>query len=151
MVNLRARLSVGLGFAGLSGCGNPDALGGGAAEGNVAGGGGKRERLIVVALKQPQPGAGANTARFKKFEKLAVALVNPADGVGRSGSGVGQKDQAAMAAAGGAFHLAEIAVRTDAAPAQPGEQPGVKVRGDSVLQPLGLVVNFPPFQAKHFR
>ena len=64
--------------------------------------------------------------------------------------GIGEQDQAAAAAAGGAFEFTQVAVRTRAAGAQFRQELGFEIGRDGVLQALGLVVNFPPFHAKHF-
>jgi hypothetical protein len=109
------------------GGGDPDAVGGGAAEGDVAAGGGQGESLVVIAFEEAQLCSGTNAAGFEKFEEAAVALVDSADGVGGSGCGVGEEKQAAMAAAGGALHLAEVAVRASASLAELGEEFGLEI------------------------
>jgi len=55
-----------------------------------------------------------------------------------------------MAPAGGAFHLAHVAVRADAAFAEFGEKFGFEVGGDGVFEALGFVVDLPPFHAEEF-
>src|ERR1700688_2734584 len=133
----------------LSG-GDPDAFGGGAAQGDVAGGSGQREGLIVVAFQEAQFRAGANAAGFEEFEETAVAFIDSTNGVGGAGRGIGEQEQAAMATTGWAFHLAEVAVGTDAFFAEFGEQLGFEVGGDGVLEALGFVVHLPPFHAEEF-
>jgi hypothetical protein len=130
------------------GGGDPDALGGGAAQGNVSGGGGKSECLIVVAFEETQLRAGSNAAGFEKLEQAAVALVDTADRIGRAGGSIGKKKQAAMAATGGTFHLAQVAVRADSSFAEFGQQLGFEVRRDGVFETLGFVVNLPPLHAE---
>jgi hypothetical protein len=129
---------------------DPDALGGGAAEGDGAGGGGEREGLVVVAFEETEFCAGADAAGFEEFEEAAVAFVDAADGVGGAGWCVGEEEEAAVAAAGGAFHLAEVAVRAGSGLAELGEEFGFEIGRDGVLEALGLVVNFPPFHAEDF-
>jgi hypothetical protein len=134
----------------MVGGGDPDSLGCGTAEGDVAGGGGESEGLIVIAFEEAQLGSGPNAAGFEELEQAAVAFVDSADGVGGGGWGVGEQQKAAMAAAGRTFHLAQIAVRTDSAFAQLGEELGFKVGGDGVLEALGFIVDLPPFHAEEF-
>jgi len=55
-----------------------------------------------------------------------------------------------MAPAGGAFHLAHVAVRTDAAFAEFGEELGLEVWGDGVFEALGFIVDLPPFHPEKF-
>ena len=55
-----------------------------------------------------------------------------------------------MAATGGAFHLAHIAVRADAAFAEFGEEFGFEIGRDGVLEAFGFVVDLPPFHAEEF-
>jgi hypothetical protein len=133
--------------AGVGG-GDPDALGGGAAKGDIAGGGGEGEGLVVVAFEEAEFCRGTNTAGFEEFQEAAVTFVDSADEIGGPGGGVGQEQEAAMAAAGGALHLAEITVRTGAGLAELGEEFGFEVRRDSVLEALGLVVDLPPLHSE---
>src|SRR5580700_6843131 len=98
----------------LLGCGNPYALSGRSAQRDVAGHGGQSEGLVIIAFEETQLCSGTNAAGFEKLEQAAVALIDSADSVGGSGRGVGEQQQTAMAAAGGAFHLTEIAVRASA-------------------------------------
>jgi|SRR5579863_4379922 len=137
-------------MTGLPGGGEPDAVGGGAAQRDVAGGGGEGEGLIVVAFEDAQFRGGADAAGFEEFEEATVALVDSADGVSDAGLGVGKEEQSTMTATGGAFHLAHIAVRADAAFAELGEEFGFEVGGDGMFEALGFVVNFPPFHAEEF-
>jgi hypothetical protein len=132
------------------GGGDPDALGGGTAEGDVAGGSGESEGLIVIAFEEAQLCAGTNATGFEELEQAAVAFVDSTDGVSGRGWGIGEEQEAAMAAAGGTFHLAQIAVRTDSAFAQLGEEFGFEVGGDGVLEALGFIVDLPPFHAEEF-
>jgi len=53
-----------------------------------------------------------------------------------------------MTAAGGAFHLAEVAVGADAAFAELGQEFGFEVGRNGVLEALGFVVNLPPLHAE---
>ncbi len=71
--------------------GEPDALGGGAAQRDGAEGGGEGEGLIVVAFEDAQLGGGADAAGFKEFEQAPVAFVDSADGVGDAGLSVGEE------------------------------------------------------------
>src|SRR6267154_2748735 len=130
--------------------GAPDALGGGAGQRYIASCGSEGESLVVVAFEEPQLGSGTDAAGFEEFEEVAVAFIDSADGVGGAGSGVGEQKEATMAAAGGAFHLAEVAVGTGAGLAQLGQEFGFEIGGDVVLEALGFVVNFPPFHAEEF-
>ena len=116
--------------------GNPDALGCGAAQGNVPGSGGQSEGLVVVAFEQAQFCSGTDAAGFEELEQAPVALIDTADRVGGSGGGIGEQQKAAMAAAGGAFHFAEVAVRTGAAFAQLGQESGFEVGRNGMLQSL---------------
>src|ERR1700693_1992620 len=60
---------------------DPDAVGGGRAEGDGAGGGGEGDGLVVVTFEETQFRSGTNAAGFEKFEKAAIAFVDSADGV----------------------------------------------------------------------
>ena len=64
--------------------------------------------------------------------------------------GIGQEGETAMAAAGGAFHFAEIAMRANAISAELGEEFGFEVGRDGVLEALGFIVDLPPFHAEKF-
>jgi hypothetical protein len=77
---------------GVVGGGDPDALGGGAAQGDGTGYGGECEGLVVVAFEEAEPGSGTNAAGFEELEQAAIALINSADGVGGSGGGVGEQE-----------------------------------------------------------
>src|SRR5580700_5264476 len=134
----------------LVGGGDPDALGCGAAEGDVAGCGGQGEGLIIVALEQAQLRSGTNAAGFEKLEQAAVALIDTAHGVSGAGFSVGEQEQAAMAAAGGTLHLTEVAVRTGTGFAEFGQQFGLEIGRDSVFQPFGLIVHLPPLHTEEF-
>mgnify|MGYP007135468964 CR=1 FL=1 len=137
------------GRAGVGG-GEPDAIGGGAAERDVAGGGGESEGLVVIAFEDAHLCGGTDAAGFEELEQAAVALIDSADGVGDSGLRIREEKQAALTAAGGAFHLAHIAVRADASFAKLGEKFGFEVRGDGVLEAFGFVVDFPPLHTEEF-
>jgi len=78
--------------------GDPDAFGGGAAEGDIAGCGSEGESLVVVAFEETQLCSRTDAAGFEEFEEVAVAFVDSTDGVGGAGSGVGEQKEAAMAA-----------------------------------------------------
>ena len=106
--------------------------------------------MVVVTLEEAQLGAGADAAVFEEFEELAIALVDPTHGVRIVEFGIGEQDESATAAAGRAFHLAEIAVRTGTTGAQLGQKLGFEVGRDGVFEALGFVVNLPPFHSKHF-
>src|SRR5450432_3939808 len=93
----------------------PDAFGGGGAKRNGSCGRGESQGLIVIAFEETQLRTRADAAVFEEFEEAAVAFVDSADGVGEVEFCVGEQDEAAAAAAGGAFEFAEIAVRTFAA------------------------------------
>ena len=78
--------------------------------------------MIVITFEETQFRAGADAAVFEKFEETAVAFVDAADRVIVFEFGVGEQDQAATAAAGGAFEFTEIAVRALAVGAQFGQK-----------------------------
>lgn len=117
---------------------------------DVAGGGGESESLVVVAFQKAQPGSGADAAGFEEFQKTAIAFIDAADGIRGTGRGVRQQSESTMAAAGGAFHLAEVAVGADAIFSELGEEFGFEVGGNGVLEALGFVVNLPPLHAEKF-
>src|ERR1700736_5664317 len=81
---------------------------------------------------------------------MSVAFVDSTDGVGLPRIGIGQQNQTATAAAGGTFQFAEISMRTRSSAAQLSQQLGFEVRGDSMFQTFGLVVNLPPLHAEEF-
>jgi hypothetical protein len=91
-----------------------------------------------------------NATGFEEFEEVTVALINAADQIALAGLSLSQKQKAAMAAAGGAFHFAQVAVRAGAFFAELGEEFGFEIGGDGVLEALGFVVNLPPFHAEKF-
>jgi hypothetical protein len=135
-------------WTGALGWGDPDALGGGAAEGDGAGGGGESESLVVVAFEEAELCRRPDAAGFEKFEKTTIAFVNAADQIICAGSGIREEGEPAMAPAGGAFHLAEIAVGADAVFAELGEEFGLEIGGDGVLETLGFVVDLPPLHTE---
>src|SRR5579872_577847 len=87
---------------------------------------------------------------LEEFEQAAVALVYATDGVVRIQFCVGEQDQSAATTGGGTLDLAQIAVRAGGVGAQLREKFGFKIRRDGMFQPLGFVVNLPPFHAEHF-
>src|SRR5208283_112549 len=70
------------------------------------------ERLVVIALDEPEPGARTNSPRFQKFQQVPVALVDPADNIILPRLRFRQQHQPAPAPTGRAFQFAEIAMRT---------------------------------------
>jgi hypothetical protein len=106
--------------------------------------------LIVVAFEDAQLCGGTNAAGFEEFQETAVAFVNSGDGVGDAGLRVGEQEQSAITATGGAFHLTQVAVWADASAAKFGEELGFEVGGDGVLEALGFVVDLPPLHAEKF-
>src|SRR5580693_1074435 len=93
---------------------------------------------------------GTEAAGLEELEQAAVALIDSADRVGDSGLCIREEEQAALTAAGGAFHLAHIAVRAQASLAELGEKLGFEVGGDGVLQAFGLIMYLPPLHAEQF-
>ena len=61
--------------------------------------------------------------------------------------GMGQQQQPPPAAAAGTLQFTEITMWTSPAASQFGQQFGFKIRGNSMLQPLGLVVYLVPLHA----
>lgn len=135
-------------FRALVGGGEPDALGGGATQRDVAGGGGESKGLIVVAFEDAQFCRGTNAAGFEELEQAAVTLINSTDGVGDAGLRISEQEQSAMTATGGAFHLTHVAVGADAAFAEFGEEFAFEIGRDGMLEAFGFVVNLPPFHAE---
>lgn len=130
---------------------DPDPLSRRFAESYASGVGGKGEGLVVIAPTDMHNGSRTNAASFEEFEQLTIALIDAADEVILARFGLREEQEAAMAATGGAFHLAEIAVRADAILAELGEELGFEIGRDGVLEALGLVVHLPPFHAEKLR
>lgn len=106
--------------------------------------------MIVVALQDAERGSGTDAAVFQEFKQAAVTLVNSAHGVGLFEGGVGEQNESASPTARRTFHLAQVAVRTRAAGTKLCKELGLEIRGDSMLEALGFVVNLPPFHSKDF-
>ena len=128
---------------------NPNLFRGGYAQGNPAGSRGQGQRLVVVAMRDVNFGAGANTALFQKLKQAAIAFIDAAHLKVLAGLSLRKQDQAAPAPAGGTLQLGQIAVRTRASTPEFGEQPGLEIWRNRVLQTFRLVVHLIPFHSEN--
>src|SRR5271155_1371403 len=128
---------------------DPEALGGWFAQVDASGtmADGYGHGLVVLALVDAQPGAGAKLEAFHELEKLGIFFEDAENFVGAGDLGIRQAHGAEFSAQLG--HAAEErnAVRAADVAAEPLQQQRCDLRRNAVLQALGFFVRARPINA----
>src|SRR5208283_4606309 len=114
---------------------NPDFFSGRYTQRNPAGSGGQGQRLVIIAMRDMNFGSGADAALFKKLKQAAIAFIDAAHLKVLAWLGLRKQQQAATATTGGTLQFGQIAVRARDSTPEFGEQPGLEIWRDRVLQP----------------
>lgn len=135
---------------GLEG-GDPDAVGGGAAEGDRLAGDVEGEGRVGVGGQHFEGGAGVNAERVQIAEEFAVAFKGAADFGARAGRQFGEGKPAEGAALFGGIETEAVAVGAGVAVAEFFDEFLLELGADGVFELLGFFMDKVPGHAEDFR
>src|SRR5215470_6672370 len=108
--------------------GDPDLVGGDAAQNRSSGVGLQAKGLIIISFSYMNPRSGADAPFLEKFKQLAITFVDATYQIVASGMGIRQEKQSAPTPADWTLELTQVSMRASPARAESGKKLGFKVR-----------------------